>query len=535
MDETSLTGDLDLRLSVNALYMICCCFLLAMIILGISLFYSGLSQKSSSLTMLALPIFVTPLIMIDWFIWGYSLCYSSTSNNFIGSLRFVVMNHLKDDKNKLYDTPRGDILSITHFLFNGLMKVVCAALTFPSCIAERGRVLPMIVFLFLWSAMIYNPVTYWFWNKQGWLSVGLYKYGALDFAGGNCIHVVSGFTALAYSYLLGPRNPKTLYNYQYSNVGYIAVGTIFVTVGWCGFVGGCEYDFSSSFFIIIVQIILCASTSTIVWVLIDYYISSIPLEGSSEDNMVSSIVLDSNTSGPSLAQHYDLNKLLNSRRRFSLVSFTSGLLTGLVTITPAGGYISSTSELWKSFVFGAVGAVVTNFSTRLKYYFNIDDAYDVFAIHGIAGITGSLLTGIFANKLFSSEGGWTEGHWIQICYQLLGSTVTSFYVFILSCVFLIIVDHIPGLHLRIDKDFNRRLRQEKKEQLSLGSGSPQDDFDRFEKDQHIGNDFELYELIGSDLYEFNDEQPESYAKYIEMYHDEVPLPYLLKNRQRNNE
>ena len=109
--------------------------------------------------------------------------------------------------------------------------------------------------------------------------------------------------------------------------------------------------------------------------------------------------------------------------------------------------------------FGVVGAISGNLATRLKYFFNIDDALDLFAVHGIPGIVGSLLTGIFANDLYDSKGGWVKGHWKQFGYQLLGLVVTSAYVFIMSMVFLYLIDLIPGFHLRIDKDFNRRERE----------------------------------------------------------------------------
>ncbi|ODV80850.1 putative ammonium transporter [Suhomyces tanzawaensis NRRL Y-17324] len=513
-----MEGDsLDYVDSINALFMLFCTSLLPLVVIGIGFFYSGLTQRRASLTMFALPLLLTPLIFIDWFIWGYSLCYSSSSNRFIGNLKFAVLRQLRDPEEAFYTASRGTILGLNHFLFNGFFKVICAAITFPGCVAERGRLIPMGVFLFFWSAIIYNPVTYWFWNHSGWLSIELGKLPVLDFAGGTCVHIVSGFTTLAYSYILGPRNPKLLYNYRNSNTGYAVLGSFFVTCGWMGFIAGCDFKFSSRTLYIIVNTFLCALTSGIVWSLIDYYFSSIPLDGSvpieqygPKSNVVTPYI---SQTGVQLNQHLHESKSnFTERRKLSMISFSSGIMTGLVVITPAGGYISSATGFWKSFVFGVIGAILCNLSTRLKYFVRIDDALDIFAIHGVAGIVGSLLTGLFSSNLYETKGGWVEANWIQLGYQILGSVVASSYVFILTCVLLYIIDLIPGLHLRIDKDFNRRAREKQSDpkidaesQLSPTNVS------------NIGSEISYYEkaeLMGTDSYEFNGEYMLDFMEFI---------------------
>lgn len=492
--------------AINSLYMLICTCLLPMVIIGIALFYSGLIQRRSSFTMLSVPLLISPLVFIDWFIWGYSLCYGTSTIRFIGSLKFSVLRHLRDPDALIYSTPRGQILSITHFLFNGLMKLICAAVTFPGCIAERGRVLPMLVFLFFWSCIIYNPVTYWFWNRNGWLSTELNFVPVLDFAGGNCIHVVSGFTALAYSYILGPRNPKILHEYRSSNFGYVSLGSLFIICGWCAFIGGCDFKFSVQCLYIFVNTLLSAFTCGIIWMLIDYYYSAIPLEGQSDRDLDESD--DTKTSKISHAR----NKL---RRKLSMNLFCSGIITGLVVQTPAGGFVSSPVEFWKPFVFGAVGAVSCNFATRLKYFFRIDDVFDLFAIHGVAGIVGSLMVGIFANKNYESEGGWVHGHWVQFGYQLVGCAVTSVYVFVMSLVFLYIIDYIPGLHLRIDKDFNKRVRDLERAANRSNQGESGDMESQHSSSQVVSPlEYEHAELMGTDWYEFNSEYTVDFMEFI---------------------
>lgn len=477
------------------------------------MFYSGLTQRRSSFLQLALPTILLPFIFVEWYIWGYSLCYSSSSNEYIGNLNFAVLRHLKEGATMVYSTPRGEILSINHFLFNALFKVICVGFTFPGCLGERGRLKPMILFLFFWCTLIYNPVTYWFWNRNGWLSTELNKLPVLDFAGGNCIHIVSGFTALAYSYILGPRNNKILYNYKTSNNGLILIGSFFVNFGWIGFIAGCDYKFSTYSIFIMVNTILCSCVSGLVWLSIDYYYSLTPLDDS---------------------QHVD-------RRKISVVSLCSGMMVGLVVITPAGGYISSPTGFWKSIVFGVIGGISGNLATRLKFFFNIDDAFDIFAIHGVTGWVGSILTGIFAEQSYGSKGGWVSRNFLQICYQLLGCTMTSVYVFVLTIFFLYLIDLIPGCHLRIDKQFNKRIRQlndDKELDIEL-SMSPTN-----VRPPHVANELEDLELNGADQYELNGEYMMDYMEFIKVVKPEdfmdelsgkpsdyVTHPFMLDLRQ----
>ncbi|CAK7895205.1 ammonium transporter Mep1p [[Candida] anglica] len=519
---------------VDSLFMLYCTSLLPLVIIGIAVFYGGLTQRRSSLTMLGLPILLTPLVFIDWFIWSYSLSYASAKNAFIGSMEFVVLRHLRDTSNALYVTPRGTISSVNHFAFNGLMKAICVALTFPGCIAERGRIIPMLVFLFFWSCMIYNPVTYWFWNQSGWLSSQKDRLPVLDFAGGNCIHIVSGFTALAYSYILGPRNPKILYNYRNTNTAWVLLGTFLSLCGWVGFVTGCDYKFSDRSGYIAVNTVLCACVSGVIWTMIDYYFSAIPFEGEviPEQQVIPdgnlAVTTTMSPTGVNLNQYSHSRPNTHPRRKISLISFSSGVMTGLVVITPSGGYISSSSEFWKAFLFGIVGTILTNLSTRVKYYMHVDDALDIFAIHGVAGIIGSIMTGIFATARYESEGGWVEGHWIQICYQLLGSVVTSVYVFVLSCAFLYLIDWIPFLHLRIDKDFNKRMREQKllRERQEKGEvvEGAELDVEAQEQNHHTVNETEKWELLGTDNYEFNGEFLMDFMEFIKIISpDDYPV------------
>ncbi|XBA46779.1 hypothetical protein SBP28_001234 [Candidozyma auris] len=495
-------SSLEIPMAIDSLFMLFCTYLLSCMVLGMSIFYAGLIQRRSSFTILSIPIFLSAAIFIDWFIWGYSLCYSSASNRFIGNLGFAVLRQLRDPDQRIYATPRGDILSVMHFLFNGLLKIVCTVITFPGCTAERGRIIPMILFVFCWSVIVYNPVTYWYWNQNGWLSTQLDKLPVMDFAGGTCIHVVSGFTALAYSYILGPRNPKIVSEYRSSSNSFMVIGMCILLMGWCGFISGCDYKLSATTFYIVVNTWLSACSAGIVWTLIDYYTSAIPLEEPEYEG----IELRELDHDGSCTQSND--PTTTSLRKISMVSFTSGVVCGLVVFTPAGGYISSHTSFWKSIVFGVIGGFIGNYSTRLKYYMEIDDALDIFAVHGVCGIVGTLLVGIFADKSFESSGGWVVGNWIQITYQILGCVVTAVYSFVMSLVLLYIIDMIPGLHLRTDKLFNTRMRRRKQN----GGVSEEGEIEEIAEDLGL----ERAELLGSDWYELNGEYSFDYMEFIKV-------------------
>lgn len=498
------SGDaLSVRMAVNTLFMLLCTFLLLMVVLGISIFYSGLVQRRSAFTILSVPLLLLAIFMLDWFIWGYSLCYSPSGNRFIGNLLFSVLRHLRDQTQRVYSTPRGEILASVHFLFNGFLKIICIVLTFPACIAERGRIIPMILFVFCWSTIVYNPVTYWFWNEKGWLSLSYNKVPVLDFAGGNCIHIVSGFTALAYSYVLGPRNPKLMTEYRNSNSGNVIIGIVLLAVGWCGFIAGCDYKFSDMSIFIIINIWLCGSTAGIIWALIDYYNSATPLEVNALDDIELQHLNNSNED--TLSKPLDDGIL--PKRKISMISFSSGFICGLVVFTPCGGYLSTSTGFWKSIVCGVVGGAIGNVSTGLKYLIRVDDSLDIFAIHGVCGFVGSLLVGIFAVKGQDSKGGWVDGHWVLFAYQLVGCIVTMTYVSVLSLVLLYIIDIIPGLHLRIDHTYNKRSREKARGQHT---------FDEETLAHKLDPEglLEQAELMGTDRYELDGEYCMDFMEFI---------------------
>lgn len=211
--------------------------------------------------------------------------------------------------------------------------------------------LPCIVFMLIWSTIVYDPIAYWTWNSTGWSFI----MGGLDFAGGTPVHISSGAAALAYSLMLGKRtgySKSAGLPYRPHNVTHVILGTVFLWVGWFGFNGGSALAANLRAVMACIVTHIAASVGGITWCLLDYRLE----------------------------------------KKWSAVGFCSGAVAGLVAITPGSGYVAP----WAAVVFGVVGGVVCNIATKLKFLIGVDDALDIFAVHAIGGIAGNICTAFFA-------------------------------------------------------------------------------------------------------------------------------------------
>ncbi|KAK1573026.1 ammonium transporter AmtB-like domain-containing protein [Colletotrichum navitas] len=275
-----------------------------------------------------------------------------------------------------------------------------------------------MVFAFIWATIVYDPIAYWTWNSNGWL----FTLGSLDFAGGTPVHISSGAAALAYSLMLGKR---TGYNkvhglpYRPHNVTHVVLGTVFLWVGWFGFNGGSALASNLRAVMACFNTNLAAGVGGVTWMLLDYRLE----------------------------------------KKWSTIGFCSGAIAGLVAITPGAGFVTP----WASVIFGIVGGTVCNFGTKLKFVLGIDDGLDIFAVHGIGGMAGNILTGIFAASYITAldgaytgenaiAGGWIEHNYVQLGYQLAGSVAGFTWSFVLTSLILFLMNFIPGLSLRVNAD-----------------------------------------------------------------------------------
>jgi Amt family ammonium transporter len=375
---------------------------------GVGFFYSGLARRKSALSLIWLSLMSVAVVSFQWFFWGFSLAFSKGAGKFIGNLDNIGL------KGVLGAPSVGGTLipDILFCIFQCMFAAITPALAIGAA-AERGRMLPCVVFIFVWATIVYDPIACWTWNSSGWV----FKLGGLDFAGGTPVHISSGAAALAYSVMLGKRRGHGTreLNYRPHNVTHVVLGTVFLWFGWFGFNGGSALNASMRAVMACVVTNLAASVGGFTLVILDYRLE----------------------------------------RKWSTVGWCSGAVAGLVAITPASGFVPPFAAV----VIGCVGAIACNYATKLKFYIGVDDALDIFAVHGVGGIAGNLMTGLFAADYIAHldgfsviPGGWLNHHYIQLAYQLCDSVTGFSYSFGVTCIILFIMNLIPGLSLRASEE-----------------------------------------------------------------------------------
>ncbi|KZV76624.1 ammonium transporter [Peniophora sp. CONT] len=375
---------------------------------GVGFFYSGLLRRKNALSMIWASMMCLAVVSFEWFFWGYSLAFSDGANAYIGDLKYFGL------KGVLGAPSIGSthIPAILFCIYQCMFAAITPMLAL-GAIAERARLGPTMVFVFVWSTIVYNPIACWTWNAAGWSFV----LGGLDFAGGTPVHISSGTAALAISIYLGKRRGYATERLAYKphNTSYVVLGTCFLWFGWFGFNGGSALGANLRAIQACIVTNLAASTGGLTWMLMDYRLE----------------------------------------RKWSVVGFCSGAVCGLVAITPASGFVGSPAAV----LYGVVGAAACNFATQLKFVLHYDDALDIFAVHGIGGIVGNILTAFFAQASVAGfdgiaviNGGWLDHNWVQLGYQLADSTAGFAYSFVMTTIILWIMHFIPFLRMRTTEE-----------------------------------------------------------------------------------
>ncbi|CAP59969.1 uncharacterized protein PODANS_1_2930 [Podospora anserina S mat+] len=370
---------------------------------GIAFLYSGLARRKSALSQIWVVMMSFSVIVFQWYFWGYSLALSPTATNgFIGNLdRFGLRNALGDE------SPGSPFIPELLYSWKMQFAAVTAALVIGAT-AERGRVIPGMVFTFFWATLVYCPLAYWAWGAEGWA----FKWGVFDYAGGGPVEIGSGVSALAYSWVLGRRNEKMMLNFRPHNISLITLGTILLWFGWLGFNGGSAFGANLRAAMACWNTCLTAMFAAMTWCLLDFRLA----------------------------------------KKWSLVGWCSGTISGLVAATPASGVITP----WASVLLGVVTGVACNFGTKIKFYLRIDDALDVFAEHAIGGIVGLIFNAFFAADYIIGldginlgvQGGFLNGNWAQLYKQIVYILAGCGYTFVVSALIAKAIDLVPGLHLR---------------------------------------------------------------------------------------
>ncbi|WOO85832.1 Ammonium transporter 1 [Vanrija pseudolonga] len=375
---------------------------------GVGLFYSGLLRRKNALSMIFLSVAGIAVGSFQWFFWGFSLAFSETANVFIGDLKhFALMNVLEQPS-----VGSSRIPSIVFCIYQCMFAIITVVLAVGG-FAERSRIGPVMVFMFIWLTIVYCPIACWTWNPNGWTA----KMGGLDFAGGTPVHISSGTAAFAISLYLGKRRGYGTERLAYKphNTAFVVLGTVFLWFGWFGFNGGSALSANLRAVQACIVTNLAASVGGITWMLWDYRLE----------------------------------------RKWSAVGFCSGAISGLVGITPASGFVGAPAAV----AIGFLTATGCNFATKIKFLVRVDDTLDVFASHAVGGFIGCVCTGLFTQASVagfdgstSIPGGWFDHNWVQLGKQIADGLSGFGWSFVVTTIILWVMHFIPFLRLRCDEE-----------------------------------------------------------------------------------
>lgn len=353
---------------------------------GLALFYGGMVRKRNVLTTILQSLFSLAIVSVQWVVIGYSLSFGKTHGGFIGGLDYAFL------RGDVVMGAKGTTPHLAFMAFQMMFAGITPALI-SGAFAERMRFGAYTVFVLLWSTLVYDPVAHWVWADGGWL----FKRGALDFAGGTVVHLTAGLSALVCAIAIGKRSGYPSPKFIPHNLTMTLTGAGMLWFGWFGFNAGSALTSGQSAALALVTTHVAASAGAIGWLVAE-------------------------------TKH---------RGKPSALGAASGIVAGLVCITPAAGFVAP----WASIVIGFVAGVVCYVAVVLKGRFGYDDALDVFGVHGIGGLLGALLTGVFAQKIFveragppGASGGLIEGGLSQFLTQLLGVAVAGVYSIVVTWI-----------------------------------------------------------------------------------------------------
>jgi ammonium transporter, Amt family len=387
-------GDTAWMLTSTALVLMMC-------VPGLALFYGGMVRKKNVLATLMQSFACTCVVTILWWLIGYSWAFTP-GNHFIGSSAralFSGMTYIHDDA--------GGKLTVSHLaptipetvyaMFQMTFAIITPALI-AGAFADRMKFSAMLIFLSAWSLVVYAPIAHMVWEPTGWLN----EAGVLDYAGGTVVHINAGVAGLASCLVLGKRLGYGRERMPPHNLTLTLIGASLLWVGWFGFNAGSATAADGRAGMAMLATQMATGAAALGWMFAEWL----------------------------------------SKGKPSVLGIASGAVAGLVAITPASGYVAPSAAV----VIGLAAGVVCYFAaTSLKHLFGYDDSLDAFGVHGIGGILGALLTGVFASKEISGVDG-------SLLTQAKGVLTTVIYGFVVSYALLVVIDKLIGLRVTEEQE-----------------------------------------------------------------------------------
>jgi len=388
------TGDTAWMLTSAAL-------VLFMTIPGLFLFYGGLVRSKNVLGMLMQNFIMVGIITIQWIVIGYTLAFAN-GTSFLGGLQWAGLSGVGA-------TPNADYAAtIPHqtFMFYQLMFAIITPALMTGAFAERMKFSSFLVFSLLWATLIYDPLAHWVWGVGGFLR----NMGALDFAGGTVVHISAGISALVAVLIMGKRTGFGKVSMAPHNLPFAVIGAGMLWVGWFGFNAGSALGASGLASSAFMATHTAASLAALGWMVAEWLRTGKP----------------------------------------TMLGAASGAVAGLVAITPASGFVTPLASI----VIGFGAGVVCYTACMLKPLFGYDDSLDVVGVHGVGGIFGAIMTGVFASKAINPAGndGLLYGNPSLLVTQLTAVGVTVLFAAAGSAVILLVVKAVLGLRVTEEEE-----------------------------------------------------------------------------------
>lgn len=386
----------------NSAFIIMCTAFVFLMTPGLALFYSGLERRKNALNTLMSCFFICGVGSVLWIAIGYSLSFGADHGGVIGSLSNVFFNGVGSDPNAAYSSTIPESLFAA---FQMMFAIITPALICGS-LAGRMRFSALFIFIIAWSVIVYYPLAHMVWGDGGFIR----SLGAVDFAGGNVVHISSGISGLIACIMLGKRREYGMVSYRPHNIPFVVIGAGLLWFGWFGFNGGSAL---------------------------------------AADGLAVHAILTTNTSAAmGLLSWMLLEKVFHGKP--TVLGAATGAVVGLVAITPGAGFV----PIWASMVIGALVSPICYFTmTKIKSKFGYDDALDAFGCHGIGGIWGGIATGLFTQKSINGTAKWDGlvfGDTKLFVAQILSIVITI--AFAASATFVILFVLKKFMPIRVTKE-----------------------------------------------------------------------------------
>lgn len=390
------TGDMAWMLTATALVMI--------MTPALGFFYGGLVRRKNLSSTIIQTLTIFAVVSLIWAFWAYSLSFSPSIHGVIGNLSAVFLNGVGSAPDLAYSAV---IPALLFFAFQLKFAAITPALMI-GAFAERIRFKALLIFIVLWTTLIYSPVANWVWGQTGWL----HTLGVIDFAGGLVVHLTAGVSAVAAALVLGRRRDVDKMRETHpNNIPYVILGSALLWFGWFGFNGGSSLAANIIAVQAIVNTNMAAAAAAVSWMLIDWW----------------------------------------RRGKPSAVGIAIGAVAGLVAITPAAGYVNTMDAIIIGLVGGLISYLVANWHTMRA---RLDDSLDVFACHGAGSVWGVLATGLFASTMINPNGpnGLFYGNAHLFLLQAFGILVVGLFSFFGAFALLKVTNLITPLRVTAEDE-----------------------------------------------------------------------------------